>query len=426
MAHALPVASFTTTAAEKYVPEPKNQRQGIGLCLSGGGYRATLFHLGALRRLNELGVLSDSRLRTISSVSGGSITAAHLATAVEWPLTAPVPDWDARVAEPLRAFTRRNIRTLPVLKRFLPWNWLRESTGVEALAAAYERHLTPRMLPTLPERPAFVLCATDMAFGANWEFQKASMGDYQVGYVESPANWPLARAVAASACFPPVFNPLPIQKTVGRFTGGKCEREDPETWRAALEDLRLTDGGNYDNMGTEPVWKNHAIVLVSDAGGLFNFSSDRDFIWRVQRYQAIQEAQARALRRRWLISNFLNNVMDGAYWGIGTAPGRYSPGAVGYSKLFAKQIIATIRTDLDAFSDAEAAILQNHGYLLADTAVRTHVPEFSVNAPPPKPPFEEWLTPQKSEDELRAMLAESGKRKKLGRWYVGSRLASLI
>ncbi len=33
--------------------------QGIGLALSGGGFRATLFHLGSIWRLNELGMLAD-------------------------------------------------------------------------------------------------------------------------------------------------------------------------------------------------------------------------------------------------------------------------------------------------------------------------------------------------------------------------------
>ena len=33
---------------------------GIGLCLSGGGYRAMLFHLGVLWRLAELGYLSTT------------------------------------------------------------------------------------------------------------------------------------------------------------------------------------------------------------------------------------------------------------------------------------------------------------------------------------------------------------------------------
>src|SRR6266851_6199770 len=51
-------------------------RPGIAVCLSGGGYRAMLFHLGALWRLNELGWLQ--KLDRVSSVSGGSITAGVL------------------------------------------------------------------------------------------------------------------------------------------------------------------------------------------------------------------------------------------------------------------------------------------------------------------------------------------------------------
>jgi hypothetical protein len=59
---------------------PRELVDEIGLCLSGGGYRAMLFHLGALWRLNELGLLS--KLNRISSVSGGSITAGYLA--IRW------------------------------------------------------------------------------------------------------------------------------------------------------------------------------------------------------------------------------------------------------------------------------------------------------------------------------------------------------
>ena len=57
-------------------PEP-----GTALCLSGGGYRAMLFHVGALWRLNEAGYLP--KLERVSSVSGGSITAGVLGLA--WP-----------------------------------------------------------------------------------------------------------------------------------------------------------------------------------------------------------------------------------------------------------------------------------------------------------------------------------------------------
>lgn len=47
---------------------------GVAVCLSGGGYRAMMFHVGALWRLHELGLLAQAT--RVSSVSGGSITAA--------------------------------------------------------------------------------------------------------------------------------------------------------------------------------------------------------------------------------------------------------------------------------------------------------------------------------------------------------------
>ena len=56
-----------TEAEERYLPEPGERRHGMALCLSGGGYRAALFHLGVLRRLNELGTLG--RIDTISARS---------------------------------------------------------------------------------------------------------------------------------------------------------------------------------------------------------------------------------------------------------------------------------------------------------------------------------------------------------------------
>jgi len=61
------------SVASEPIAAPKRD---VGLCLSGGGYRAAVFHLGSLIRLNEAGLLR--RLRTVSSVSGGSIIAGLL------------------------------------------------------------------------------------------------------------------------------------------------------------------------------------------------------------------------------------------------------------------------------------------------------------------------------------------------------------
>lgn len=409
--------SNTAVDPEQYRPAPKASRKGIGICLSGGGYRATLFHAGALRRLNELGVLAHPDLRTISSVSGGSIASAFLALAFQWPLQTIVPpqDWNARFAGPLRDLTRRNIRDGAFFKSFLPGK-----AAVTELAKSYDAPLRqlagtpgPVKLSSVPKSPSFTFCATDLAFGANWEAAAHEIGDYQAGYIPTPDSWTVGLAVAASSCFPPVFQPLHVPFGLGDWQRGKARAEDEPKWRAAMQDLRLTDGGDYDNMGTEPVWKDHSFVLVSDAGGLFDFQADKDLLWRIQRYQAVQELQCRALRRRWLIANFEQEVMDGTYWRTAGARSSYDPqDSTGYSKKLAMDVIAEVRTDLDAFSDAEAAVLENHGYLMADKAARTHCPGVArTPSAPLQPPFEEWLPPKKPEDAIRRALADSHKRK---------------
>jgi NTE family protein len=404
-------------------PLPKTARRGIGICLSGGGYRATLFHIGGLRRLNELGILARPDFRTVSSVSGGSITAAWLATALARnpgfaDATKPIPRdaWDREVWAPLRAFTRKNIRTTPILQRLLPWNWPRDDTAVRAIAARYERDLTPLRLTQMPARPNFVLCATDMAYGVNWVFERGRVGDYQAGYAKPlAAEFPLGRAVAASACFPPIFNPLHAGVAPSELKGGRASA-GPER-DACIAGLRLTDGGCYDNMGLEPVWKNHRYVLVSDAGGLFTSEGDRGLMWRIPRYQGIQERQTRALRKRWLISNFERNDgqdLDGAYWAVSGGRASYDMEG-GYSEELAKTVIAEIRTDLDSFSDAEAAVLENHGYLMADAALRRHVEDLLPPPPATVPPLQipqpEWM----DEDRARRALLDSGRRKIFGR-----------
>jgi len=156
------------------------REDSIALCLSGGGYRA-LFHLGALRRLNELGLLSQVQL--VSSVSGGSILAGrgpgdggragtHL----------PVLDWgehglghprgEATTGPILTGFAKgvlpwsiaKGFLATPGWKRrLLPRNWfLNSSTAVQEVAKRYERDLADLLLQILPRSPRFALCATEM------------------------------------------------------------------------------------------------------------------------------------------------------------------------------------------------------------------------------------------------------------------------
>ena len=182
----------------KYTPNTE-KRKGIALCLSGGGFRAAIFHLGALRRLNELGILSQ--IDTITSVSGGSIISAHLANEIAaGPDKASVLDnWEDRIAIGFRKFVQRDIVTLAGLKGWLPWNWWRSKVGVEALAARYYKGLTKLDMAELPARPLFVFCATVLIYGGNWEMSQEQFGDYQAGYAKERPELNVATAVAASS-----------------------------------------------------------------------------------------------------------------------------------------------------------------------------------------------------------------------------------
>src|SRR5262245_39874324 len=107
---------------------------GIAISLSGGGFRAMLFHAGALMRLNEFGLLS--RAARISSVSGGSIAAGLLATA--WGRLAPNPQgvfeaFHPEFLEPLVRFSRNKIDVVDSLTGLLPW-----TSAAEEVAKSYE------------------------------------------------------------------------------------------------------------------------------------------------------------------------------------------------------------------------------------------------------------------------------------------------
>ena len=90
----------------------------IGLALSGGGFRATLFHLGVVRLLNETGQLSQ--VKRIGAVSGGSILAAHLV--LHWKqYVGSNEDFD-KAAQEIIQFVQKDIRGR-VIRRWI-FGWL--------------------------------------------------------------------------------------------------------------------------------------------------------------------------------------------------------------------------------------------------------------------------------------------------------------
>ncbi len=347
------------------------RRTGRALCLSGGGFRAALFHLGAVRRLYELGILDT--VATISSVSGGSSLAAHLAkTHAEWFTQAlSSGEWERRVAMPFRDYTARNLSAWPVFKGLvLP----KTNAGVDALAARIRDRLTDMKLCELPAQPRFMFCATDLVAGRDWIFEREMDGD-----------WDVATAVAVSSCHPVFLRPYTKRKP---------------------QYIALVDGGVDDDRGIEPVWRTHETLLVSDGGDTIRPEFGKSLLWSLYRSASVLWNQSQAVQKRWLMSNFTAGFLEGTYWGIGGSPWHYredeyveSPSRVGYSPALARDVIAPIRTDYDAFSAAEAAVLENHGYLMADAAIQTHVPQ-AKSPPPLRIPHPAWMGERKVREAL--------------------------
>lgn len=443
------------------------KREGLALCLSGGGFRAALFHLGSLRRLHEVGALP--RVTTVSSVSGGSILSGFLAGRMMelGQLNGlHINDFEAEIAEPFRRqIAGRDLRTWPTLLH-LPWNWLMPGLRVSHLLRRYRRRLTGKLRPNdtlgrMPTFPEFIFCATDIVFGINWEFRRNRAGDYLAGYTERAKDWPIARAVAASACFPPLFGPMPLRLKGSDLTRGKYRgagrNPDRERHRLCCS-IGLSDGGVYDNMALEPIWKDHATVLVSDCGAPFTYTKPGHYLRRLLRYTSVVMNQAAAMRKRAFFADIspryyahpgtssdgsaavgdaasdarpgivpqrdgdatgvtsadgTNVEMPprylGGYWGIAGTVDRYkalSDPITGYSRKLVDEVIDRIRTDLDRFTEAEMKVLENHGYLLTAAVLRRRRPELDNGAAAANAPHPCWM----DEHRVRKALRRSHKR----------------
>jgi hypothetical protein len=162
-------------------------RQGDVLCLSGGGFRAALFHLGALTRLNELGLLAETG--TVVAVSGGSILAALIAARVPWPLQGAFRDWPEAVAAPMRAIAQRNVRARARLR-----NPLSGAAGGAALEERYARELLGEVEAGEAGKPRLVFGGAGLALGemsasrersgaVRWEIEEATAPGYDATLV---------------------------------------------------------------------------------------------------------------------------------------------------------------------------------------------------------------------------------------------------
>jgi NTE family protein len=342
--------------------EPKD---GIALCLSGGGYRAMLFHTGALWRLFETGILLE--LKRISSVSGGSITAAI--TALKWDSLQNPHDRDAfrqEVAEPIMNLAGRTIDIPAVLRSLLPpWSSSR------ALAASYRRHLLGgKTLKDLPEEPSFVINSTNMQSGALWRFMKHAMKDWKVGEIKEPALQ-LATAVAASSAFPPVLSPLVLKFKPQQYSDDYGAVDRSEELRTKVI---LTDAGVYDNLGLETAWKKFKTVLASDAGRPFQIKANvhGNLLAQTWRTLFLIDNQKRSLRKERLKLSYVQGTRNGTYWGIGSHQEDYHLDDPLEFPVEEARRLVEIRTRLKRIEPSTRKALVNWGYVMCDTALRKH------------------------------------------------------
>ena len=363
----------------------KLRNKYAGLALSGGGYRAALFHLGSLWRLNEAGWLK--RLAEVTSVTGGSITAACLGLCwnrLKFGENGVANNFVEEIVPPIRNLCSKTIDVDSLLVGLIdPFR-----RPIDYIAAHFRKELfgetTLQDLPLDDQGPRFTIYATNLQTGASVRFSRPYLADYHLGKIESP-RIQLATVVAASCALPPILSPLVIDL-------------DPRDWKDWDKDkigsiafdksklrshLYLTDGGVYDNLGLERVWDRYATVLVSDAGAPFRITTGSfgfrfSEVLRAFKAVSIVTEQTRSLRKRWLISDMKHGLVKGTYWGIGTHIRDYQLEVHGCAQPLVEDSTMTrslsyVRTRLNHFSAGEQERLINWGYTLADAAMRRHV-----------------------------------------------------
>jgi predicted acylesterase/phospholipase RssA len=419
----------------------------VGLALSGGGFRASLYHLGVLACLAEADMLRH--VEAISCVSGGSILGTYYYLEVRNLLRnktdAEITPDDyieivRRIEREFLQGVQRNLRTRMLLEFGSNWKVLtsRTSTTTDRLADLYERDLysrvkdenggnSPRFINDLlivprgtPEEdgfdpryenwrrvnkvPILILNATTLNTCHTWQFTATFMGEAPIRtidsridgndrlrrmyYDEAPLRYRrirLGQAVAASACVPGLFDPLVLDQLYPEYV------------------VRLVDGGVYDNQGVSSLLEQDCtVMLVSDAAGqtAVDKQPGRSRIGVSLRTNYVLLARSRQEQYQLLTTLFDAGLLRGvAYvhlkmdldaepvdWLDCPDPSTHEKRMPLTSYGIRKDVqksLAAIRTDLDSFSDAEADALMLSGYRMMNEQFRKCISGFSAPAAAP-------------------------------------------
>ncbi len=366
----------------------------IGLALSGGGFRATVFHLGVLARLAENKRLED--VTFLSTVSGGSLCIG-LVFAINgflWPTSEQYLEKVAPAA--------RKTLTSQGLQRGVIQRLLRAPLSIFKSRAAVVSDLMRTQwgiraqLSELPSQPRWMINATCYETGRNWRFERFRMGDYVLGYSNN-TNIPLSDALAASAGFPGLIGSLALDTTSATWfrylEGQAAATELPETDSGTLRKtepvqpafprVHLWDGGVYDNLGLESLhnfitgWRQNVdFLIVSDASGKPGNESFRPGSRALLRIISILMDQVRSLRSRAVIEWMVNHAGPGGFLQTGNTIGQVLRAAGKETELptLEPQTLppsearkaAEMATVIRKLTDEEYERLFRHGFEVAD------------------------------------------------------------
>jgi NTE family protein len=362
----------------------------IGLALSGGGMRAAIFHLGLLGRLASDDLLG--RVTFVSTVSGGSLGTGlvYSLSGKRWPSSQEFLGTVAPHAR--RLMTRTDLQVDAILR--LPRRPQHLLYGrAKVLAESIEKLWgVEGLVNELPDEPRWVINATAYESGKNWRFMRKRMGDYTLNHTPEPA-FPLASAMAASAAFPILIGPLVLRTKAfawSRFTGESRHATLPTETR--VPSVHLWDGGVYDNLGVEPLFKSggryrdeYNFLIVSDASTSLGVERALPFR-RARRLINIAADQVRSLRARQLVEHFSSHPDSGAYLKAGNTA-RYILEQAGVAEEEVAVAVSSCLSEEDAElalghkttlrrpSDEQFNRLYRHGWEVADCTLSAYSPD---------------------------------------------------
>jgi NTE family protein len=372
----------------------------IGLTLSGGGFRATVFHLGVLARLALEKRLEEVVL--ISTVSGGSLCAGLVygLGGGRWPTSA---EFTGQFLPKVREILTTQDLGLGLAWRALhsPLKLLEPRAHVLSELIQEQWGLTVKLCD-LPPSPRWLINTTCYETGKNWRFESFRMGDYVFGY-SSDTDLPAADGVAASSGFPGLIGALVLNtrgrrwyRYVEREQGGLAAEEAKQAATQPIEPMspfvHLWDGGVYDNFGMEGAFdigkgwrKDIEFLILSDASGFPGTVGYQPGVKAMLRIVDIMMDQIRSLRTRAVLDQIIGQKEQGLLLRNSNTcskllkdlddPAREQELAALCQDDEAAARSAAFPTVIRRLTPGEFDLLFRHGYEVANCTLYLHGPE---------------------------------------------------